>query len=182
MAEVTCLDGSVLVVRPVPVLDRDGAAYELTLDLLLDGRPFGAVGERCGFFLAAAAERLRGDGPASTLEAGLRRWAADGGQEPDRAWQQLERYLPSDRELFAFLARDPDDLTTVGELRAWLRSQRRWIPGEPRGHWQVSEHVVLDAWGAGGTGVRAVLDRAEALALLDELGRESTRIGASPAS
>jgi len=119
MAQVRCSDGSVLAVAPVPVLDRDGAAYELTPDLLLDG------------------------------------------------------------ELFAFRSRDTDDLSTVGELRAWLRSERRFEPGVSgaRGCWQLDRQVVLDAWGRVGTGVRAVLTGSEALALFQAVPGDATTPG-----
>lgn len=165
MAQVRCVDGSVLTVRAVPVLDRDGAQYELTLELLRDGDPFGAVGERCGWFLAEAAARLRSGFAASTVEAGVRAWARDREQDPDEAWAALRPYLPRDRELLAFRSRDPDDLATVGELRVTLEEQRRWVAGR----WETTRCAVLQAWGSDGTGVRAVLSPPELLALLDAL-------------
>ena len=58
VADVTCVDGSVLSVLPEAVLDRDDVPYEMALRLLRDGEPFGVVGERCGFFLATVAARL----------------------------------------------------------------------------------------------------------------------------
>jgi len=191
MAQVRCVDGSVLTVLPVPVLDRDGAPYEVTLRMLRDDVPFGQVGERCGWFLATTAARLRvareGSGPealpASSLEAGLRGWAVDGGVDPDRAWDLLERYLPRDRELFAFHARDPDDRSEVGELRVWLRVEPSWSEGPgprglvPGGRWQLRHRAVLDAWGSAGQGVRAVLDSAELLALLEDLVRDCAHVG-----
>ena len=97
MAQVRCVDGSVLEVRPVPVRARDDVAYEVTLQLLRDGVDFGQVGERCGWFLTAAAARLRaartagGGPPTSALESGVRRWAARTGVDPDRTWDSMQR-------------------------------------------------------------------------------------------
>ena len=188
MAEVRCVDGSVLSVLPVPVLDRTGSPYEVTLRLLRDGAPFGEVGERCGFFLAQTAARLRAardadpEGfPHSGLEAGLRAWAADRGLDGDAAWSAFERYLPRDRELFAFRSRDPDDLTQAGELRVGLHTQRSWVSsdGPGRGRWLVQARAVLDAWGAHGVGVRAVLDAGQLLALLDDLVAACAGVGAA---
>jgi hypothetical protein len=113
------VDGSVLEIRPVPVRARDDVAYEVTLQLLRDGALFGQVGERCGWFLTTAAARLRaartagGGPPTSALEAGVRRWAARTGVDPDRTWEGMQRYLPRDRELLAFRSRDPDDLAAA---------------------------------------------------------------------
>lgn len=53
MAQLRCADGRLLDVVPVPVLDRTGVPYEATLRLLLDGAPFGDVGQRCAGLLAA---------------------------------------------------------------------------------------------------------------------------------
>lgn len=181
MAIVGCQDGSLLTVAAVPVLDRDGVPYEVTLRLLRDGEPFGEVGERCGYFLASTTARLRAaraagqDFAASSLEAGARAWAADGGGEADRVWEELQRYLPRDRELFCFRARDPDDLATVGELRATLEVQRTW--GEQG--WVLQRLAVLDAWGADGQGVRAVLSSDQLLAFLSALVQEFAEVGAA---
>jgi hypothetical protein len=180
VAELRCLDGSVLDVRPVPVVDRDGAPYEATLELHRDGAPFGAVGERCGYFLTAAADRVRAsdDLPASSVETGVRSWALAEGSDPDRIWSSLQRHLPRDRELFCFRSRDPDDLGTTGELRVCLEEQRTWVPGSP-GAWQIDCRAVLSAWGAGGVGVRAVLERDDLLAFLDALVGELRAAGAT---
>ena len=37
VTEVTCVDGTVLAFEPVPVLDRAGVPYEVTLRRLRDG-------------------------------------------------------------------------------------------------------------------------------------------------
>ncbi|MCU1589448.1 MAG: hypothetical protein JWP11_704 [Frankiales bacterium] len=183
MAEVRCVDGSVLGVRPVPVVDRDGVPYEVTLQLLRDGEPYGDVGERCGFFLAATARRLRAvrahdpaGFPSSSVEAGVRSYAVDETAEPGAVWAALARYLPRDRELFCFRARDPDDLGTVGEIRVGLEEERTWVPGPP-GRWRIDCRAVLEAWGAAGTGVRAVLSSAELQVFLETLVHECGDVG-----
>jgi hypothetical protein len=183
VAEVRCVDGTLLAVRPVPVLDRDGVAYEVTLQLLRDGQPFGDVGERCGYFVAATARRLRtaraqdpSSFPSSSVEAGVRSYARDGTGEPNAVWSALARYLPRDRELFCFRARDPDDLGTVGELRVSLDEERSWVPGPP-GRWRIDCRAVLEAWGESGAGVRAVLASVELQAFLDALLDECRQAG-----
>ena len=187
MAELRCVDGSVLSVLPVPCLGRDGVPYEITLQLERDGEQVGAVGERCGFFVAQTAARLRAvrvqdpDGfPVSGLEVGLRAWAADQGVEPDAAWSGFSRYLPRDREVLAFRSRDPDDVSAAGELRVVLREERAWVrPGADgaRGGWRVRCLAVVEAWDAGGRGVRAVLDSAALLDFLEQLLADSAAAG-----
>ena len=181
MTRVTCVDGCALTVEPVPVLARDGVPYEVTLRLLRDGEPFGEVGERCGYLLAATAARLRSareaepDGfPPSSLEAGIRAWSADRGEDPDAAWRAAQRYLPRDRELFAHLSRDPDDLTSAGELRACVRQEREWSADTG---WQVRSRAVLEAWGADGTGVRCVLTAAQLQDFLDAVVAACAAVG-----
>ena len=182
VAVLTCVDGSVLGILPVPMLDRDGAPYEVTLRLTRDGEPFGEVGERCGYFLASTAARLRAARskddqgfPESSVEAGLRAWARDHDADPDEAWHVLCRYLPRDRELFAFRARDPDDLATVGELRTTLQVERTWA----NRRWTLRWLAVLEAWGRPGAGVRAVLTSAALQAFLDTLVADFAAVGAS---
>lgn len=187
MADVRCADGSLLGVHPEPVRDRDGVPYEVTLRLTRDGAPFGEVGERCGYFLATAAARLRRavasdeQLPQSSLEAGVRAWARDVVVDADTTWSSLERYLPRDRELFAFRSRDPDDLTTVGELRVRLEVLRRWSgpSGSGPGRWQPEPCAVVEAWGVAGVGVRALLSASALLVLLERLVQEFADVGAS---
>lgn len=177
MAELRCADGSVLAVLPEPVLDRDGVPYEVSLRLLRDGQPFGQVGERCGYFLATTAARLRAaraageEYPTSSIQAGVEAWAANTGHE--QPWTELQRYLPRDRELFCFRSRDPDDLRTAGELRVTFELERQWAAG-----WQVRCLAVVQAWGEGGTGLRAVLDSDQLLALLEQLVEDFAAVGA----
>lgn len=170
MATVEC-SGGVLEVRPVPVLARDGVAYEATLELRLDGEAFGAVGERCAWFVASAAARVRAGDLTSTLEAGFTAWASGAGL--DGAWEQASRRLPRDRELLALRSRDPDDLTGAGELRVALHRRRAFAAGA----WTTTDVAVLDAWGDGGRGVRAVLDLPALGAFLDALVADLAGVG-----
>jgi hypothetical protein len=185
VAAVTCIDGSVLELRPVPARARDDVAYEVTLQMLRDDVPFGEVGERCGWFLSSAAARVRaavlGDAPpTSALEAGVRRWATRQGADADAVWAELDRYLPCDRELLALRARDPDDVAAPGELRLEVRRERTWqrTPGG-RGRWALAETAVLDAWGDGGVGVRAALSVPALLDLLEAMVAEVASAGAA---
>ena len=180
VAEVTCVDGSVLTLLPEPKLDRRGVAYETTLRLLRDGAPFGDVGECSGWRLSRTAERLRdlqaAQGPDAfppdaydaVLEHGLV-------QDGSRA--VLRRLLPRDRELLSLRARDPDDGDPSGELRLWVREDRTWQEGRDGAHgrWTVQVRAVLDAWGAAGVGVRALLDGPALLRLLDRLVEQAGR-------
>jgi hypothetical protein len=182
VVEVRCVDGSVLELRPVPVRARDDIAYEVTLLLLRDGEPFAQVGERCGWFVASAVTRLRaavttGTLPTTALEAGVRRWAGRTGADADLTWSGLDPYLPRDRELLWLRARDPDDVATAGELRVEVRRSRSWR--RDPGRWEVVDDAVLDAWGDGGTGVRAVLGAPELLDVLEALVREVAAVSGS---
>lgn len=182
MATVQCVDGSQLSALPVPVLARDGVPYEVTLRLERDGHAFGEVGERCGWFVAVALEQLRAaralddEGfPLSSVETAVRTWATGVALDADRTWDELARHLPRDRELFAFRARDPDDLRVVGELRVALQVERTWIDGA----WDLRCLAVLEAWGAGGDGVRAVLTSAQLQEFLEQLVADFAAVGAA---
>ena len=187
MAELRCVDGFALSVLPVPCLDRDGVPYEVTRRLERDGAAVGEVGEGFGFFLATTAARPQSareagaEYPPGGLEAGLRACAADRGLDAEDAWTGFDRYLPRDRELFCFRARDPDDLTAAGELRVVLRHERTWQRPDDsgRGRWQLRTRAVVEAWGSGGSGVRALVDSAGLLAFLEQLLRECAEVGAS---
>ncbi|MDP9466141.1 MAG: hypothetical protein M3P31_02700 [Actinomycetota bacterium] len=184
MAEVVCVDGSVLTLLPVPVLDRSGAAYEMTLRLLRDGAPFGGVGECSGWRLSRTAEQLRalqqdrgpGAFPPAAYDAVL-----DEGLVADGDRVVLRRLLPRDCELLCLRARDPDDGDSSGELRLWVREDRSWNVGRDgvRGRWSSQARAVLDAWGSHGTGVRALLDGPALLRLLDDLVEEAA-LGSDP--
>ena len=186
MAEVECVDGSVLSILPVPQRDRGGVAFEVTLRLLLDGAPFGDVGECSGWALARTAEQLREvqahEGPdafpLTGFDALLDLGGADGTDVAGRSRSELRRLLPRDRELLCLRARDPDDGDGTGELRLWVREDRTWLPGRDgaRGRWSVRSRAVLDAWGGSGRGARCLLDGPGLLRLLDGLVSDGGRV------
>lgn len=149
MADLRCVDGSVLGVVPQPVLDREGRAYEVTLQLTRDGADFGHVGERCAYFLARAAARLRAAG---------------------EVFPDVPEGTGRDLELFAFRHRMPDDLAGGGELRCRLDTERRWKAGG----WAVEQRATVEAWGDAGVGVRAVLTPAELSGFLERLLAEAS--------
>ena len=119
MAELVCVDGSVLSLLPVPKLDRSGVPYESTLRLLRDGEPFGDVGQCSGWLLARTAEALR-----TEQRVGDRFPVADWSPvlaSVDGVSPVVRSVLPRDRELLCLRAREPDDGDGTGELRLWVR-------------------------------------------------------------
>ncbi len=173
MGELRCADGSRLDVIPVPSRDRDGTPYEVTLRLALDGEAFGAVGERCGYFLAILARRLddaRADGSPQA-----RAWPDGDDRFPDPPRQETR-----EPELFAFRHRDRGDPASDGELRCTLRTSSTWLRGRGahRGEWRLARRAVVEAWGAGGHGVRAELTSAELAGFLATLVSEARQAGA----
>ncbi|MEV5710029.1 hypothetical protein [Actinoallomurus sp. NPDC052274] len=182
MGELRCVDGSRLEVIMVPVRDRAGTPYEVTLELQRDGRPFGVVGERCGYLLATLARRVadaRVDGSPVA-----RAWpdAADRFPEPPAATDAVEGHRPVSREpeLFAFRRRDRGETPGTGELRCTLRTTCTWLSGPDHrgGEWRLSRRAVVEAWGPDGQGVRAVLTSAELADLLAALVVEARLVGA----
>jgi hypothetical protein len=168
-----CVDGSSLAVVPVASLDRGGTPYEVTLELRRDGDSFGAVGERCGYFLADLAERVRAaraDGSPQACE-----WP-----DPDDRFPEPVGGA-RDPELFSFRYRDRGDVASTGELRCALRTSSVWVGGQGSrsGRWRVARRAVIEAWGAGGRGVRAMLTSAELSGFLTDLLVEAERAGAS---
>ena len=178
MAEVVCVDGSVLTLLPVPKLDRSGAAYEVTLRLLRDGQPFGEVGECSGWLLSRTAAQLRAlqsdRGPDAFPPAAYDA-VLDHGLVEDGDRTVLRRLLPRDREVLCLRAREPDDGDASGELRLWVREDRTWHGGQTGapGRWSLQSRAVLDAWGSAGTGLRALLDGPALLRLLEQLADEA---------
>jgi hypothetical protein len=180
VGELRCADGSRLDVIPVPACDRGGTPYEVTLELQRDGESFGAVGERCGYFLATLAGRLataRSDGSPQARE-----WPDEDDRFPDppllRALDD-RTLLPREPELFAFRYRERGDVPGTGELRCSLRTSSTWLSGrDERGEWRLARRAVVEAWGAAGRGVRAVLTSAELAAFLATLVGEARRAGA----
>ncbi|MBB6546066.1 hypothetical protein [Nonomuraea rubra] len=158
MGGLRCVDGSYLTVTPVACTDSVGAPYEITLELHRDGTPYGSVGERCGHLLARLAhgvdEARQGRGAAT-------RWA-----DPDDRFPGEE----PDGELFSFRY-----LTRAGrgggELRCQLRTIPVWQPGP--GEWRLTRRAYVEAWGATGVGMRAVLTSAELSVFVRQLVNEA---------
>jgi hypothetical protein len=96
-------------------------------------------------------------------------------------------YLPGDHEYFTLRSRDRGDPPGPGELRCVLRSSAVWLGdcagvghhhrAAPRvasaghGGWRLTRRAVIEAWGCGGVGVRAVLTSAELVAFLNAVVR-----------
>ncbi|WP_026414465.1 hypothetical protein [Actinomadura oligospora] len=179
MGGLRCLDGSALAVVPVAARDRRGLAYEVTLELRRDGDLFGRVGERCGYFLGDLARRLavaRADDSPQALA-----WPDPDDRFPDPA---DERWISGpgtgcEPELFAFRYRDRGDLASTGELRCSVRTSAAWVGPHrsPDGRWRLARRAVVEAWGAGGRGVRAVLTAGQLAEFLAELLAEADRLG-----
>ncbi|SNR50524.1 hypothetical protein [Actinomadura mexicana] len=171
MPGLRCLDGSDLAVVPVASLDRGGTPFEVTLELWRDGDSFGAVGERCGYFLAGLAARVataRADGSPQAA-----RWPDPADRFPDPVPGDTAR----EPELFAFRYRDRGDVMSTGELRCSLRTSSMWVGRQQSaaGRWRVARRAVVEAWGASGRGVRAVLTSAELARFLADLLAEAER-------
>ncbi|MEU4827471.1 hypothetical protein AB0H37_36890 [Actinomadura sp. NPDC023710] len=171
MLGLRCLDGSALAVVPIASLDRGGTPFEVTLELWRDGDSFGAVGERCGYFLAGLAARVaaaRADGSPQAA-----RWPDPDDRFPDPVPGDTAR----EPELFAFRYRDRGDVISTGELRCSLRTSSMWVGRQQSaaGRWRVARRAVIEAWGASGRGVRAVLTSAELARFLADLLAEAER-------
>ncbi|MCO5972152.1 hypothetical protein [Actinoallomurus soli] len=184
MGELRCVDGSRLEVIMVPVRDRAGTPYEVTLELRCDGRSFGVVGERCGYSLATLAREVadvRVDGSPVA-----RAWPdqADRFPEPPASTApgaREDRGLAArEPELFAFRRRDRADTPGTAELRCTLRTSCTWLsaPDHRGGEWRRSRRAVVEAWGPDGHGVRAVLTSAELAGFLTALVAEARLVGA----
>src|SRR5215469_8807467 len=111
--------------------------------------------------------------------------------------------VAADHEYFALRSRDRVDPAGTGELRCVLRSSAVWLgefagigqrmpprqrPGQRpsarqqaggHGSWRLSRRAVIEAWGAGGVGVRAVLTSAELMAFLDTVLTGLAAVGAA---
>lgn len=188
MGALRCVDGSVLSVQAVTCRDRAGQPYEITLTLARDSVPFAAVGQRCGYQLSQLAQRLsvaREDPEQAAA------WPDPDDRFPVMSAGPQTGYLPGDHEYFALRARDRTDLPGTGELRCLLRSSAEWQgecmgtghrsrrvaavrpPAGAPGSWRLTRRAVIEAWGTGGVGVRAVLTSAELVAFLDTVLRET---------
>jgi hypothetical protein len=114
---------------------------------------------------------------------------------PDRVWSP--EFRPGEREYFTLRSRERSDLPGSGEFRCVLRDSAVWLdkqwpsggrehpgavsPGHPGpvkqgsgqpGGWSLTRRAVIEAWGADGIGVRAVLTSAELVTFLDTVLRE----------
>jgi hypothetical protein len=115
--------------------------------------------------------------------------------------------VPDDHEFFVLRARDRVDPPGTGELRCVLRSSAVWLgdcagigqqrtpprqragqrpsgrpPADGHGRWRLTRRAVIEAWGAGGVGVRAVLTSAELMAFLDTVLTGLAAVAASDTS
>jgi hypothetical protein len=123
---------------------------------------------------------------------------------------RLDGFLPGESQYFALRSRDRADLPGTGELRCVLRSNAVWagecvgtgqqrslparhiVPGQRswpskhpppgEGRWRLTRRAVIEAWGASGIGVRAVLTSAELVAFLDTVLSEPDSAAAGQAA
>lgn len=153
------MDGSYLTVTPIPCTDTVGTPYEITLELHRDGTPYGSVGERCGWLLARLA---RGVDEARQGRGAARRWNDPDDRFPDEA---------PESELFSFRYRTRSGLVGGGELRCQLRTIPIWQPAPAQ--WRLTRRAYVEAWGASGVGMRAVLTSAELSEFVRELVHEA---------
>ncbi|MBO3752278.1 hypothetical protein J5X84_39995 [Streptosporangiaceae bacterium NEAU-GS5] len=150
--------------------DSMGVPYEITLELRCDGKPYGRVGERCGWQLARLAHGMtaaRQDGDAH------------------EAWPDPDDRFPGAAddggELFAFRHRSRSIGMRGGELSCRLQTIRTWMPAQGHGHgeWRLMRRAFLEAWGSAGVGRRAVLTSGELGAFVADLVEEAEqRLGA----
>ncbi|WP_231515377.1 hypothetical protein [Herbidospora cretacea] len=144
--------------------DSAGVPYEITLELFRDGVAYGSVGERCGWFLARLAR--------SVAEA----------RECQLAWDDPDDRFPGEAdeaELFGFRYRSRAEVVGGGELRCQLRLIPVWVPGRgATGRWRLTRRACVEAWGAPGVGLRAVVTSGELLVFLMALVTEAeVRLG-----
>jgi hypothetical protein len=132
------------------------------------------------------------------------------GSPPSMTVGRLDGFLPGESEYFALRSRDRADLPGTGELRCVLRSNAVWagecvgtgqqhslparhiVPGQRswpskhpppgEGRWRLTRRAVIEAWGASGIGVRAVLTSAELVAFLDTVLSEPDSAAACQAA
>ena len=179
MGQLRCVDGTVLTVVAVECSDRRGTPYEITLDLRRGRKPFASVGERCGFRLAQLAASVTA---AREDPEQARVWP----DPDDRCPEPGPRpgggvgagFRPAEREYFSLRSRNPDDLPGSGEFRCVLRDSAEWLGGRRPGArplpggWRLTRRAVIEAWGADGIGLRAVLTSAELVTFLDTVLKE----------
>jgi hypothetical protein len=196
MGTLRCVDGSVLSVEAVSCRDRAGRPYEITLNLARNSEPFASVGQRCGYELSqlaqrAAAARLDPEQAAAWPNPDDR-FPGLSGLPHDHEYFVLRSRdradLPGSGELRCLLrssavwvgecAGTGHHLPPAGREFAGYQQtghQRAWAGRRPaggHGKWRLTRRAVIEAWGAGGVGVRAVLTSAELVAFLDTVLRE----------
>jgi hypothetical protein len=175
MGVLRCVDGTVLTVLAVACSDRAGTPYEVTLDLRRGRRPFASVGERCGFRLSQLAASVTA---AREDPEQVRAWPDPDDRFPEPGPMLREEFRPREREYFSLRSREPGDLPGSGELRCVLRDSAEWLGGRGApapgraGGWRLSRRAVIEAWGADGIGLRAVLTSAELVTFLDTVLKE----------
>jgi hypothetical protein len=180
--------------------DRVGMPYEISLDLRRGRKPFASIGGPCGFRLsqlAASVTAARDDPAQAVAWPDPDDRFPEPGQpgSPARVWSP--EFRPGEREYFSLRSRERSDLPGSGEFRCVLRDSAVWLDqrwpsggrghagavtprypgavtpgsGQPRG-WSLTRRAVIEAWGADGIGVRAVLTSAELVTFLDTVLRE----------
>lgn len=199
MGVLRCVDGTLLTVLAVACSDRAGTPYEVTLDLRRGRRPFASVGERCGFRLSQLAASVTA---AREDPEQVRAWPDPDDRFPEPGHSPVpglfpepgpppvpglareprpvyaEAFRPGEREYFSLRSREPGDLPGSGELRCVLRDSAVWLGGRGApapgraGGWRLSRRAVIEAWGADGIGLRAVLTSAELVTFLDTVLKE----------
>ena len=175
MGVLRCVDGTVLTVLAVACSDRAGTPYEVTLDLRRGRRPFASVGERCGFRLSQLAASVTA---AREDPEQVRAWPDPDDRFPEPRPVYAEAFRPGEREYFSLRSREPGDLPGGGELRCLLRDSADWLGGRgagapgQAGRWRLTRRAVIEAWGADGIGLRAVLTSAELVTFLDTVLKE----------
>src|SRR6266702_445998 len=185
MGALRCVDGSDLTVVAVACSDRMGKPYEITLDLRRGRKPFASVGERCGFRLsqlAASVTAAREDPEQAAA------WPDPDDRFPGPGEPAAGGFRPGEREYFSLRSRDRSDLPGTGEFRCALRDSAEWVggrgpaiqrgEGQPAG-WRLTRRAVIEAWGADGIGLRAVLTSAELVTFLDTVLGEPDVAGAT---
>ncbi|MCD0447881.1 hypothetical protein LO762_01525 [Actinocorallia sp. API 0066] len=145
------MDGSSLVVCPVPAFDLGGRAYEVGLELRREGRFFGSVGPGCAYFLGRAAERLVADEPPTGELFAFRRERRGAVAGPE----------------FTCVVRDSPEWVPEGGAFS-------------RGDWRVVRRAVVEAWDGAGRGVRAVLTSAQLARFVADLLDEAGQTGLEP--
>jgi hypothetical protein len=139
-------------------------------------------------------DRFPEPGPSGAAGAAGPPGAAGAAGPPGQS--SRSEFRPGEREYFSLRSRERSDLPGSGEFRCVLRDSAVWLgerwpsgrrgnpgvlrPGSRRpGGWSLTRRAVIEAWGADGIGVRAVLTSAELVTFLDTVLREPAAVAAS---